>query len=162
VHALNKYDEVKAQIKPNHRLADFVIWGEVISRVIGNKDNEFLEAWHQNTHQQNINVIQNNPFAGLLIDYILNHHYNLIEFQMEPMQLFTELKTRAMEKQIDIIHARWFPQNAEWMSRRIKALTEDLKAANILVETDIQKDSKRWIYFKKILTKNASIDRYTA
>jgi hypothetical protein len=67
-----------------------------------------------------------------------------------------------MEKQIDIIHARWFPQNAEWMSRRIKALTEDLKAANILVETDIQKDSKRWIYFKKILTKNASIDRYTA
>jgi hypothetical protein len=92
VHALNKYDEVKAQIKPNHRLADFVIWGEVISRVIGNKDNEFLEAWHQNTHQQNINVIQNNPFAGLLIDYILNHHYNLIEFQMEPMQLFTELK----------------------------------------------------------------------
>jgi energy-coupling factor transporter ATP-binding protein EcfA2 len=27
VKALNIYDEVKAQIKPNHRLADFVIWG---------------------------------------------------------------------------------------------------------------------------------------
>lgn len=44
VQALRKFDEVKDQIKPNHRLADFVIWGEIISRVIGNKDNEFLKA----------------------------------------------------------------------------------------------------------------------
>ncbi len=162
VNALAKYDEVKAQIKPNHRLADFVIWGEVISRVIGNKDNEFLEAWHQNTHQQIVNVIQNNPFAGLLIDYVFNYHADSIEFQLEPMQVFSELKTRAAEKQIDIIHTRWFPQNAEWMSRRIKLLKEDLKAENILVDTEIRKDSRRWIYFKKILTKNTSMDRYTA
>ena len=48
VKCLERYDEVERQIKPNRRLADFVIGGEVIPRVIGNKDNEFLEAWHQN------------------------------------------------------------------------------------------------------------------
>ncbi|MGB8086444.1 MAG: hypothetical protein WCF07_09170, partial [Nitrososphaeraceae archaeon] len=52
VKCLERYDEVERQIKPNHRLADFVIWGETISRVIGNKDNEFLEAWHQNVQHQ--------------------------------------------------------------------------------------------------------------
>ena len=51
VKCLERYDKVERQIKPNHRLADFVIWGETISRVIGNKDNEFLEAWHQNVQQ---------------------------------------------------------------------------------------------------------------
>ena len=52
VKCLERYDEVERQIKPNHRLADFVIWGETISRVIGNKDNEFLEDWHQNVQHQ--------------------------------------------------------------------------------------------------------------
>ena len=46
VECLKRYEEVAEQVKPNHRLADFVIWGELISRVIGNKENEFLNAWH--------------------------------------------------------------------------------------------------------------------
>jgi hypothetical protein len=41
---LEVYEDVAKQIMPNHRLADFVITGEVISRVVGNKDNEFLDA----------------------------------------------------------------------------------------------------------------------
>ena len=86
VKALNVYDEVKAQIKPNHRLADFVIWGEAISRAIGNKENVFLEAWRQNIQQQNVSVIQNNSFAGLLVDHILNYYYDRIEFVIEPTQ----------------------------------------------------------------------------
>ena len=161
VKALNKYDEIENQIKPNHRLADFVVCGEAISRALGNKENEFLEAWNRNTHQQNVNIIQNNPLAGLLIDYVLNY-YDQIEFQIEPMQLFVNLKRYATDKQIDIVHAKWFPQNVEWLSRKIRILKEDLKAANILVDPDLRKDQKRWIYFKKIRTHNASIDRYNS
>jgi hypothetical protein len=159
VQVLRKFEEIKDQIKPNHRLADFVIWGEAISRVIGNEDNVFLEAWNQNTHQQNINVIQNNPLAGLLIDYVFNHH-DQIEFLIEPSQLFRNLKRYAIENQIDVVHAKWFPQNAEWLSKKIRILKEDLKAANILVDPDIRKEQKRLIYFRKITTHNASIDRY--
>ncbi len=84
VKALERYNEVERQIKPNHRLADFVIWGETISRVIGNKDNEFVEAWSQNTRQQNISVVQNNPFAGLLVDYVFNYHYAETEIKIGP------------------------------------------------------------------------------
>lgn len=158
VQALSKYDEIKDQIKSNHRLADFVIWGETISRVIGNEDNAFLKAWNRNTHQQNINVIENNPLAGLLIDYVFNRH-DQIEFLIEPTQLHLNMKSYATEKQIDVVHAKWFPQNAKWLSRKIKILKEDLKAANIEVDTDVRKEQKRFIYFK-ITTHNASIDRY--
>ena len=73
---LKIYDQVEKQVKPNHRLADFVIWGETISRAIGNKDNEFLDAWYQNVQQQNVTAVQNNLLAGLLIDYVFNYHYD--------------------------------------------------------------------------------------
>ena len=161
VKCLQRYDEIERQIKPNHRLADFVIWGEVISRVIGNKDNEFLEAWHQNVQQQNINVVQNNPFAGLLVDYVFNYHYDQTVIQIEPMQLYLDLRKRSDEKKLDINRAQWFPQSPEWMTRKIQGLTEDLKAANILVEVG-RTSNRRWIRFKKILTHNASIDRYSS
>jgi hypothetical protein len=151
VKCLERYDEVERQIKPNHRLADFVICGETIFRVIGNKDNEFLEAWYQNVRQQNINVVQNNPLAGLLIDYIFNYHYNQLEIQMEPMQLYSDLRNCSDEKKLDINRAQWFPQSPEWLTRKIQGLTEDLKAANILLEVG-RTSNRRWIRFKKINT----------
>ena len=152
VKCLERYDEVERQIKPNHRLADFVIWGETISRVIGNKDNEFLEAWHQNVRQQNINVVQNDPFAGLLVDYIFNYHYAETEIKIGPMQLYSDLRKYAEDKKLDIRYARWFPQTPEWLARKIRAIKVDLKAADILVEVD-RTNNQRWIIFKKIQLK---------
>jgi hypothetical protein len=159
VKCLERYDEVEKYVKPNHRLADFVIWGEVISRVIGNKDNEFLEAWYQNVQQQNINVVQNDPFAELLIDFILNHCYQN-EFHMTPQDLFINLKNHAESIGIRHDRVKWFPQSPVWISRKIKTLIKDLKVANILVDPDVRKDQKRWIYFKKL--QRISIDEYTS
>jgi hypothetical protein len=152
VKCLERYDEVERRIKPNHRLADFVIWGETISRVIGNKDNQFLEAWHQNVQQQNINVVQNDPFAGLLVDYVFNYHYAETEIKIGPMQLYSDLRKYAEDKKLDIRYARWFPQTPEWLARKIRAIKVDLKAADILVEVD-RTNNQRWIIFKKIQLK---------
>jgi energy-coupling factor transporter ATP-binding protein EcfA2 len=159
VKALAMYEEVERQVKPNHRLADFVIWGETISRVIGNGDNEFLDAWYQNTQQQNVTVVQNNPFAGLLVDYIFNHHVTETEIRIGPMQLYSDLRGYADEKKLDVRFGHWFPQNPEWLARKIQAIKLDLKAADILVESD-RTGNQRWIIFKKILPKK--IDEYTS
>jgi hypothetical protein len=161
VKSLERYDEIERQIKPNHRLADFVIWGETISRVIGNKDNEFMNAWYQNVQQQKVNVVQNNPLAGLVINYIFNHHYSSLEIDMEPMQLHSELMEYAEVKKLDVRYAKWFPQSPEWMTRKINEIKIDLKAANILVEMG-RDGNRRWIRFRKILTHNASMDRYSS
>ena len=159
VECLKRYEEVAAQVKPNHRLADFVIWGELISRVIGNKENEFLNAWYQNVQQQNVTVVQNNPFAGLVVDYVFNFHYNQTEIQIEPMQLYLDLKNRAEDRKLDT-RAKWFPQSPEWVTRKIQEIIVDLKAADILVE--VGRDcNRRWIRFKKIQKNSSKIDQYT-
>lgn len=161
VECLRKYDDIARQIKPNHRLADFVIWGELISRVIGNKENEFLDAWHQNVQQQNVTVVQNNTFAGLVVDYVFNFHYNQTEIQIEPMQLYLDLRNQAEDKKLDINRAKWFPQSPEWVTRKIQEIIVDLKAADISVE--VGRDSnRRWIRFKKIQKNSSKINQYTA
>jgi hypothetical protein len=160
VECLKRYEEIARQIKPNHRLADFVIWGELISRVIGNKENEFLNAWFQNVQQQNVTVVQNNPFAGLVIDYVFNFHYNQAEIQIEPMQLYLDLRNRAEDRKLDINRSKWFPQSPEWVTRKIQEIIVDLKAADILVE--IRRDcNRRWIRFKKVQN-SSKIDQHIA
>jgi hypothetical protein len=62
------------------------------------------------------------------------------------MQLIAGFETNAMETQMEIVYARWIPLIAEWLSQKIN---EDLKAANILVNTEIRKFSKSWIDCKK-------------
>ncbi|HEY6536190.1 MAG TPA: hypothetical protein VIY08_10430 [Candidatus Nitrosocosmicus sp.] len=50
-------------IKKLPRMADFAIWGEAISRSLGYKENEFLEAYYNNIGFQNNEVIESNPLA---------------------------------------------------------------------------------------------------
>jgi hypothetical protein len=160
VECLKRYEEVARQIKPNHRLADFVIWGELISRAIGNKENEFLNAWYQNVQQQNVTVVQNNPFAGLVVDYVFNFHYSQTEIQIEPMQLYSDLRNQAEEKKLDIRYGRWFPSSPEWLTRKLQEIKVDLKAANISVEFG-RDYNRRWILFKKIQKNSSKIYQYT-
>ncbi|MGB7635401.1 MAG: hypothetical protein WBL68_16905, partial [Nitrososphaeraceae archaeon] len=50
----------------------------------------------------NINVVQNNPLAGLLVDYVFNYHYDQTEIQIEPMQLYSDLRKYSDERKLDI------------------------------------------------------------
>jgi hypothetical protein len=147
VKSLRKYDEVRKEIKPNHRLADFVIWGETISRVLGNEKNEFLEAWKLNVENQNLILINNNTLAQLVIGYVFNKRAE-IEFEIEPQELLKDLRIHAINHGIS--YDKYLPQNPSWLSRHINSICNDLIEAGLVIEPDIQKEHKRYIGFKKI------------
>ncbi|MDQ6865618.1 MAG: hypothetical protein M3044_17545 [Thermoproteota archaeon] len=147
VKALRKYDDVRKEIKPNHRLADFVVWGETISRALGNENNEFLEAWELNVKNQNRMVINNNTLATLLIGYAFNDRPE-IAFEIEPQELLRDLRFYAVNHQID--YDKYLPQNPSWLSRHINSICNDLIEAGLAIEPDIRKEHKRCIGFKKI------------
>jgi hypothetical protein len=149
VAALQLYDKVRKEIKPNHRLADFVIWGETISRVIGNRPNAFLDAWKKNVETQNLIVLNNNSLAGLLISYAFNDRQD-IEFEIQPYELLEDLKRHAAGKGIDYEHDKYLPKNSTHLSRQINIIESDLRMAGLFVTPDIQKNSRRYIGFKKI------------
>ena len=160
VKALRKYDDVRKEIKPNHRLADFVIWGETISRVLGNEDNAFLEAWNLNVENQNQIVINNSSLATLLIGYAFNDRPE-IDFEIEPQELLRDLRIYAMNHGID--YDKYLPRNAEWLSRKINTICNDLVQAGLVIDPDIRREHRRYIRFKKIKrqqTQNSGLKTY--
>ncbi|PWU79461.1 MAG: hypothetical protein DLM72_17210 [Candidatus Nitrosopolaris wilkensis] len=72
-----------------------LIWGETISRDLGNEDNAYLEAWKLNVENQNQIVINNNTLATLLIGYAFNDRPE-IDFEIEPQDLLKDLRIYAM------------------------------------------------------------------
>jgi hypothetical protein len=52
--SLEKFDEVDSEVNPTHWLADWVIWGETIARVLGYEDGEFLNAWNVSEVKENM------------------------------------------------------------------------------------------------------------
>lgn len=101
-------------------------------------------VWLENTQQQNVTVVQNNPIGET-------------EIKIGPSQLYLDLREYTEKKKLDVRYGHWFPHNPEWLVRIIQAIKLDLKAANILVENG-RTGNERWIMFKKILTEK--IDDY--
>jgi hypothetical protein len=147
VKTLQMYEEVAREVKSNHRLADFVIWGETIARVLGYRKGEFLEAWKLNSETQNLAVIHNNSFAILVIKYVLNKKPEK-EFCVEPDHLLKELKTYAYEIGIDYHDDKQLPKNAVWLTRKLNMVKSDLIPAGITIDS-IKSDEMRLIWIKK-------------
>ncbi|MGC2571073.1 MAG: hypothetical protein WA364_06130 [Candidatus Nitrosopolaris sp.] len=145
---LQKFDEVDSEVKSTHRLADFIIWGETISRVLGYDKNEFIKAWESNTETQHLSVIYNDSLATLVIKYAFNKRSEK-EFGMEPDELLKELKSYASETDVDYSSDKQLPKNAVWLTRKLNTIKTDLVSAGL--EIDETKSNERIIWIKKIL-----------
>jgi hypothetical protein len=64
--------------------------------------------------------------------------------------LLKGIKDHAISKGIDYQSDKYLPKNASHLSRQLNYIGGDLRVAGLLVTTDIQKNSKRYIGIKKI------------
>ena len=104
---------------------------------MGNEDNAFLEAWRLNVENQNQIVINNNTLATLLIGYAFNDRPES-DFEIEPQELLKDLRIYAMNNGID--YDKYLPRNAEWLSRKINTICNDLVQAGLVIEPDIREN----------------------
>lgn len=65
-YTLRNYSIIKKDIKFKPRMSDFAIWGEVISRGLGNQPMEFIDKYKERIEQLNLEAINNFPFFGLV------------------------------------------------------------------------------------------------
>ena len=139
VKTLQIKDSIKLDNLP--RMADFALWGESISRVMGHKPLEFINAYYENIGKQNIEVIDSNPLGQVIVklcDEIEVGEEK--EYYDTAAKSLIKLREIAEVNNIDI-NSKYFPKSANSLTRRLKSIRSNL-LEGLGIEVIIERDSK--------------------
>ena len=116
---LSKALEIKNSIILDNlpRMADFAEWGEAIAKVLGYKPLQFMEAYFENIDQQNLEIIESNPFAEAISKFI---DYDTISWISSPKIFVSSLREYADNNNIDSSEFPKAPQSISYKLNRIK------------------------------------------
>ena len=125
--ALQKYPELKDKIKPKTRMADFEIWGEIISRCLGNTKNKFLKEYYAKVYQRNISNQENYPIIQAIQILMKGRTF----YEDSALNIFTELSKIAEDKLIINLKDRFikFPKHYNMITKHLKVIKPLLKTS---------------------------------
>jgi hypothetical protein len=103
------------------RMADFAIWGEAISRAMGCKPLEFIDAYKENIGEQNIEIIESDLFADTVCKFL---DFDMYSWISSPKILIKKLKEYAEHNDID---SNKFPKQPNSLTRRLKKIKSNLR-----------------------------------
>ncbi|MDE1766372.1 MAG: bifunctional DNA primase/polymerase [Thaumarchaeota archaeon] len=128
--AMQLYDIVRQEIRPRTRLADFEMWGESISRVLGYEKNLFVSKYIEKQKEMSFEAKESHPVVAA-IEEIMNERN---EYEDTASRLFNSLKERSEGLGIDTksVHVR-FPKAPNQLTRELKILIPILKKIGIEV-----------------------------
>ena len=138
--AITLKDSVELSKTPG--MADFAIWGEAISRTLGYKEMEFIEAYRRNIKRQNEHVIDTNPFAKAISILYNDLHedsnlkckfvwsVDMQTWSISASGFIEELKGAAMRNGIDINDKR-FPYATNKLSNQLNIIKSNLRSYGI-------------------------------
>ena len=121
---LRMLPEVKPSALP--RMADFAVYGEAVSRALGNPPDSFLAAYNANRHDANESAIEDSPVAGAVKELASRG-----EWCGTASELLTELSEIVGEK---VAGAKHWPRTAKGMSGVIRRLAPSLRMVGIQIE----------------------------
>lgn len=125
--ALQKYPELKDKIKPKTRMADFEIWGEIISRCLGNAPNKFLKEYYAKVNQRNISNQENYPIIQAIQILMKSRTF----YEDSALNIFTELSKIAEDKLMINLKDRFikFPKHYNMITKHLKVIKPLLKTS---------------------------------
>jgi hypothetical protein len=146
------------------RMSEFAEYGEMISRIMGNPNNAFLDAYYRNIALQSEEVIENSAVAICVRDmmfekYTEKNNDNREEWKGTPTALLGELKQIADDPNLNIdTKTRFFPKSANALSRRLNEIAENLKSIGLIIQWS-KEDKKRIIMIRKITSPSSPLSR---
>jgi len=110
------------------RMADYAIWGETLSRALGEKDGKFIAAYRGSIKSGVEEALNADPLALAIMQLFAEP--GRLHFIAPADDLYKKLVEVAKEKSIDTTGKRW-PGAANALSRRMREIVDDLKDQDI-------------------------------
>ncbi len=150
--ALSWYKSCKTSIRPEFRMSDFEVWGEIISRLLGYKDDEFLKSYYQKLEDAVISMEEAYPLVSVIDDFMKEQD----TYEGTAAELYSSLVGRADALQIDV-RSKWvrFPKAPNGLGRAFKEIDSMLKSNDIDIHKFI------WTGSNKIHSKHSVIFKVT-
>jgi len=104
------------------RMADFAVWGEAISRALGNKPYEFTKLYEDNIRGKNEEVVHSNPVAAAIVKFMEKRN----SWTGPATPLLTKLVEVATELKFNMKDKSW-PKAPNALTRRIREVMSGLK-----------------------------------
>ncbi|WP_019177682.1 bifunctional DNA primase/polymerase [Methanomassiliicoccus luminyensis] len=124
--ALGLKNEVHLDRRP--RMADYAIWGEALSRALGEDAGKFIAAYQGSIKSGVEEALNADPLALAIMQMFAEPER--LHYIGPADDLYRKLSDVAKEKSIDISGKRW-PGAANALSRRMREIVDDLKDQGI-------------------------------
>ncbi len=109
------------------RMADFAEIGEIISRCMGNRDNQFIDAYYENIKLQTEQILD----ASLVASAIVKLMSELNEWKGTATELLEQLDMVVGEK---TAKNKYWPKTSSVLSRRVNEVKTNLREVGIIIE----------------------------
>lgn len=150
--ALREYHNLKDKIRPKTRMSDFEVWGEVISRVLGYSENQFLTRYYEKLNDGNISSYDSHPIVNTIQFFMENKDF----WEGTASSLYQHLTTIAHDQGVDL-QSKYvrFPKSSNKLTKEFVIVDSLLKNLGFTIETyHYSKNDGRF-------TKNATIIKIT-
>ncbi len=138
--AISIYPNVK--LDKLGRMADYTRWGYAIGEALGNKGQVFLDEYNKNIDNQNMEAINNDDVATLIITFMKDKP----EWKGRISELYNALLNLTSNCGISA-NSKQIPKGANHLSRKLKALKSNLNAMGISFNTNPKSDGT-YIFIK--------------
>lgn len=143
---------VKVDVTGLPRLADWAEVCELISRCLGNKPGDFIEAYRRNVGLQTEAAIEDSAIAQAIMSFMEDRP--LWEGKMN--ELLGELEEKATTKlKINIRNHKVWPSQANILSRRSKYIKSNLKDLGIIIRPSDEHNTK----IKTVVVENTKLQQ---
>jgi DNA primase catalytic core len=128
------------------RMADFMIWGAAISKILGFGKKAFIDAYEQNMADINREMLENQNLALTVLEFLEKNK----EFKGQASELLQELEDVAIDLHINTRKNDW-PGSPSVLSRRLNEIKSNLYEQNIIFKKGKEsgKNASRYIVLKK-------------
>jgi len=135
--AMKMYPIVRSELERKlPRMADFVIWGECFSRLMGYEKLDFLNAFNEAQQTEIECMVVNDHVVNGVLNILTSKNVSLEdgEYIRTTNDLLEDLRDYEKSKLLPD-QVKQLPKNAQRLGRRIKALAPDFYKIGVKIET---------------------------
>lgn len=138
--ALKEYPNIQVEKLP--RMADFVKMGCAIAKAIGYTQEEFLQAFEQNTISQTDAAVEGNPIAAVIADFMEDREHYL----GSPGELYQLLSQKAFD--LGLQNSYGWPKAANTFTKQFPVIQPVLQTLGLQIRA--WKSNKRYVEITKV------------